>query len=40
MRKQAGPSAACFGFAHLTEVQIAGGVARLADAWQDVQNFS
>ncbi|MEK4359559.1 PLP-dependent aminotransferase family protein [Paenibacillus sp. FSL M7-1455] len=35
-----GPPAACFGFAHLTEEQIADGVRRLVLAWQDVQNFS
>ncbi|MBE9915986.1 PLP-dependent aminotransferase family protein [Paenibacillus donghaensis] len=34
-----GPPAACFSFAHLTEEQIDRGVAGLASAWQDVQNF-
>ena len=35
-----GPPAACFGFAHLTEEQIADGIRRLVLAWQDVQSFS
>lgn len=39
-RLDEGPPAACFGFAHLAEERIEEGVARLAAAWQDVQNLS